>query len=135
MRLAYVGLCHYNSVKHRNRNELGLLQGNFGEYEEMFLASYSQQSQETTAEVNRHRSFFSHTNALDSALAESLEAAESTEEVSEQELLSFEKKEVNEAIQISEAEDIIAEIEKAELIQLQHKHEQEQLQEEIRRIE
>jgi OTU domain-containing protein 5 len=53
LRLAYVGYCHYNSIKKRNRVEAGLLNTPFGEFESIFSLSYDQSG--STNDLRRYR--------------------------------------------------------------------------------
>ena len=133
IRLAYVGFCHYNSIKKKDLVNSGLLETPFGQLQNNFSASYSQNY--TNLNLSRYREFFSHSNAIDYVLSEKVEAEDRKEDDLAERLQDFESKEVSRALEMSETQNILEQIEKSEIQQIQNKLEKEQLEEEMRRIE
>ena len=74
MRLAYIGSCHYNSIKRRNQETVALLGSKFGEYENAFLTSYIESKESEAYWINKNRDKFSHFNPLEMTIEERIES-------------------------------------------------------------
>ena len=70
MRLAYIGACHYDSIKKVDDQNRGLMEEDFGEFENIFLSTYKSQMNS----ILRTRNIFSTCNRLEDTIGEQIEA-------------------------------------------------------------
>lgn len=66
MRLAYVGSCHYDSIKPKDQLDTGLMDSKFGMFEELFMSTYKANN------IVRNRNMFSNSSRLEDTIEEQL---------------------------------------------------------------